>query len=114
VSTAEQEREIWRKAYQDLAGPGWVVEYASRDGNYTEHLNGVPWHKAELPPWRHDCTPQTRGVIGLDTVERCACGATLFRGRGGWIEKNQTRISRGEKPGLVQQVRGKHRWWPWS
>jgi len=54
------------------------------------HLDGVEWLHAPLP-WRwHKCKPQTRGVIGFETVYRCACGAISNNGLD-WIEKNSRR-----------------------
>ena len=62
------------------------------------HADGVAWHAAPLPPFEHDCKPQTTGWIGFDYIERCACGAGRMGTRRPWINKNETRILRGETP----------------
>jgi hypothetical protein len=62
------------------------------------HCDGIPWNKAPLPEWDHECFTWTSGYLGLEMVRRCACGA-MARGRGGpWISKNETRRGRGETP----------------
>jgi hypothetical protein len=64
--------------------------------DYLESLDGVLWADAPLPyPWHH-CQPQTRGLIGLNYTERCACGAIRMSARGPWVEKNQTRRHRAK------------------
>jgi hypothetical protein len=75
---------------------GWVRTF--EDGaDYIESLDGVCWADAPLPyPW-HRCEPQTRGWLGLNCSERCACGATRLDGRGPWMEKNQTRRDRARR-----------------
>jgi hypothetical protein len=73
--------------------PGWVRTRTS-DGGYVESLGGVLWADAPLPPRWHRCTTQTRGWIGLNWIERCACGATKLDGR--WIGKNETRHHRAQ------------------
>lgn len=43
-----------------------------------KHKDGVPWHKAPVPPGDHHCWVQTSGWTGeegLTQVLRCACGA---------------------------------------
>lgn len=78
-----------------------------------EHKDGVPWHKADLPPWDHECWVQTRGWVRMfDLVERCACGAVRMGGPShSWIEVNQTRTSRGEKPPVSLKPRRRLRSW---
>ena len=72
----------------------WTRAYENGT-DYIESLNGVEWNKAPLPlPW-HRCRTQTRGRLGFDYVERCACGATRLSGH--WIERNQTRKTRARK-----------------
>ena len=70
----------------------YVTAHISPDGKLeVEHLNGVAWHDAPLPSRWHRCWPQTRAWMDYFTkVERCACGATRFDGRG-WVGKNETR-----------------------
>jgi hypothetical protein len=70
-----------------------VLAHRSDDGS-TEisHLNGVPWHEAPLPRRWHFCEPQTQGWRSFFTlVERCACGAKRFDGRGRWKDRNSRR-----------------------
>lgn len=78
-----------------------------------KHKDGVPWHKAGLPPWDHECWVQTRGWLHeIDLVERCACGAVRMGGPTHcWIEVNQTRINRGKaRPVLPKLKRGLRSW----
>lgn len=58
-----------------------------------ESLNGVPWHEAKLPFWVHRCKAQSWGMVQGHFVERCACGASRFDGRG-WFGRNETRRMR--------------------
>lgn len=68
------------------AGTGFVVGWQSRDGaEWIAHLDGVAWHDAPAPPARHEHWVQTRGLFGLELVERCPCGATRLGGHPGWI-----------------------------
>lgn len=76
----------------------WVLTYEGGEGlNNTriESIDGIEWADAPLPyPW-HKCTPQTRGWVGLNYTERCACGGIRLDGRyGHWMEKNATLKSR--------------------
>lgn len=67
----------------------WLSTDLYESAQLIEHLDGVPWWKAPIPPKRHNCTPQTRAL--LHDVERCACGALQFRhgpGSGVWGERN--------------------------
>lgn len=55
------------------------------DGQYIEHRDDVQWFEAEphLRLWqRHRW--QTRGLSGLDFIERCSCGAMRREGKGRW------------------------------
>lgn len=58
-----------------------------------EHLDGVPWYEAPVPPLDHECWSQTVGWIGLNQWTRCACGAlgkaNLRTGRFDWDYKNE-------------------------
>lgn len=69
------------------AADGWVA-----DGTL-EHLHGVPFHQATTPRRLHACRAQTRGHVGDDLVERCACGASR-RNKGPWLERNSARKAR--------------------
>ena len=73
----------------------WIADPRFEKGSETtmEHRNGVEWADAPLPFWLHRCKPQTRGWVGFDRVERCACGATRFplRFGKGWTGRNETR-----------------------
>lgn len=75
----------------------WVLTHEHGDGLSNvriESINGVDWHAAPLPyPW-HQCFPQTRGWIGLNYTERCACGAIRFSARERWMDRNATRKAR--------------------
>jgi hypothetical protein len=42
---------------------------------WIEHLRGIPWWEAGIPPRNHQCWAQTRGFIRLNLTQRCACGA---------------------------------------
>jgi len=67
-----------------------------------QHLNGVPWFEATVPPTVHVCVVQTQGFSGLHQYFRCACGAiSEYRGRTPlhWDERN-TRVAAK-----------KHHWW---
>jgi hypothetical protein len=61
----------------------------SRD--WIEHLHGVDWYDAPVPPHRHTCWPQTRGWIDGEMSERCACGAFRYADLGVWIDRNTRR-----------------------
>lgn len=71
----------------------WVRTYENGI-DYSESLDGVIWADAPLPRRWHRCTPQTRGWLGANYTERCACGATRLRASGPWIYKNETRKGR--------------------
>jgi hypothetical protein len=58
------------------------------------HFDGVPWWEAPIPRRVHRCRPQTRGTIGGDSVERCACGAIRQPGWSSWINRNERRQGR--------------------
>jgi len=64
-----------------------------------QDVGGVPWYNAPLPRRWHRCRRQTYGWIGMDYVERCACGAMRLSGRGGWMDKNERRKSHVRKVG---------------
>lgn len=56
-----------------------------------EHVDGIPWHDAPVPPRLHRCKPQTKGWVNFFTqVDRCACGAIRMDG-GRWMERNARR-----------------------
>lgn len=77
------------------------VQWVRRDfGNgldYLESIDDVLWADAPLPPRLHRCRPQTRGWVGLDYVERCACGAARMSSRAPWVNKNETRQARKQR-----------------
>ena len=75
--------------------PDWQLAYKAPDGSLElEHLDGVGWFDAPLPPRFHRCRPQTRAWTGyVDRVYRCPCGAISEDGKH-WLEKNQTRKNR--------------------
>lgn len=55
---------------------------------YLEHRDGIDWLYAPKP-WRfHRCRPQTRGWVGWDHVQRCACGAIRLREDYPWMDRN--------------------------
>lgn len=56
----------------------------------TDHVGGVPWYDAPVPPVRHRCTPQTSEWQGVTRRQRCACGAVRIDG-GVWINRNARR-----------------------
>ena len=53
-------------------------------------VDGVYWYEAKMPRRFHRCYAHTTGVVGLNLVERCACGAIRYSGSG-WMEKNSRR-----------------------
>lgn len=58
------------------------------------HTDGIQWWEAKIPRRWHKCKPQTQGWLGLDFIERCACGAIGRTGPGGrhiWMERNARR-----------------------
>jgi hypothetical protein len=70
-----------------------------------QHLDGVPWHDAEPPPWNHECWAQSKYNHAGKLVHRCACGAIrearycyFDDERDVWQWVNETRTSRGERP----------------
>jgi hypothetical protein len=65
----------------------WVRTYEN-GLNYSESLGGVVWAEAPVPARWHRCQPQTRGRIGPDYIERCACGAIRDGACGPWARKN--------------------------
>jgi hypothetical protein len=78
----------------------WVTTHKHGEGlrqTTIEDLDGVSWHDAPLPSRWHHCKPQTRGWIGLNYTERCACGAIRLSARDPWMEKNQTRHGRARQ-----------------
>lgn len=83
-------RRAGQRAYrfdtQVAAIERWVPVAGSGDVEL-EHLDGVPWYKAPLPPRIHSCTPQTRGWSGFQRIKRCACGGTWIMD--GWCGKNE-------------------------
>jgi hypothetical protein len=81
----------------------WVTAYPGTSAAL-EHLDGIPWHRAEVPPWDHQCLAQTRGVSDGDRVYRCPCGAVALHDTSYWSEVNRTRTGRGEQP-------PRRRWW---
>lgn len=53
-------------------------------------LDGVPWDKAELPPWWHRCHAQTCTIYsnGLSHKDRCACGGERWGVFGKWTRRD--------------------------
>ncbi len=77
----------------------WVREWARGD-EHVDHLHGVPWHDAAYPHPKHECLPQTCGMVRVQglppmRIARCACGAVDFGD--GWTDRN----SRYEQPGIL-------------
>lgn len=59
-----------------------------------QSVNGALWYEAKMPSRFHRCYAHTSGWVGLEEVQRCACGAirnTRFRG---WLERNSRRKER--------------------
>lgn len=76
-------------------GATWVRTW--EDGpDYLESIGGVAWGDGpnDPPPWWHRCSPQTRGRIDGDHVERCRCGAARHGMYGPWLYRNETRKAR--------------------
>lgn len=56
------------------------------------HLGGVAWFDAPLPPEDHECWPQTTGSTDtLLFVQRCPCGAIRLNPYRDFMEKNSRR-----------------------
>lgn len=77
------------------------------------HLGGVPWYRAEEPPWDHDCWAQTTSSIM--SIERCPCGGMRnpLRPEWAWFNRNENRKNRGETERLIERVvrrRAARRW----
>lgn len=67
--------------------------------DYVEHLDGVDWFYADVPPRWHRCWPQTRGWVSVyrELVERCACGSLRFDGHGPWVDRNSRKRETAEE-----------------
>lgn len=67
-------------------------ENNSQGDPFIEHLRGIPWWEAAIPPRKHECWAQTRGFISLNSVQRCPCGAIRMPrhklDRVGWSDRN--------------------------
>lgn len=59
------------------------------DDTQIAHRDGIAWHEAKRPFPLHKCRAQTTGFIGLQAVERCACGAIRGNNYSGWLRKNE-------------------------
>lgn len=70
----------------------YLVAYTSPDGSFqVEHLDGVGWCEAPIPPADHACWAQTKGWTNyFDLTERCACGAIRADryGTHDWLDRN--------------------------
>lgn len=66
------------------------LDLSSQD-NELKHIDGVPWHDAELPPANHRCWPQTDAWIMFRQVQRCACGAIRESDYPTWDRVNERR-----------------------
>lgn len=64
----------------------WDREWVG-DLDYVEHRGSVWWHDTAVPRRWHRCRAQSRGWVGLNYYERCACGG-LNINRWGWVERN--------------------------
>lgn len=64
--------------------PQWVTWVDTGD-TFIENLDGVAWADAPAPGRWHRHQPQTRGILGFDLVERCACGAMRQREGRPWL-----------------------------
>lgn len=84
---------------------GFVVGWQSQDGaDWLAHLDGVAWHDAPAPPAKHEHWAQTRGLIRLELVDRCPCGAIHFGGLPGWAEERPEQRRVGVSPATTS-------WW---
>jgi hypothetical protein len=85
----------------------WVRDPDSTDELKIQHLGGLWWYIAELPPRWHKCYPQSRAwdkrrlrseprdetgwvrPIVPVLIERCACGGVRMGGLiGDWMDRN--------------------------
>jgi hypothetical protein len=71
--------------------PVWARTFIDPDtGEFLEHAPGGHWYEVPVPPRRHRCHAQTRGVMCGLYVERCACAAIRTNGARRWTERNTT------------------------
>jgi hypothetical protein len=63
-------------------------EFAGDPLSYVEHRDGIEWLYAPKPRRWHRCKPQTRGLVRMGFVERCACGATRIDHYSHWMDRN--------------------------
>jgi hypothetical protein len=104
MSASKRARRELRKLLAVII-PRWsppTGEYVAEerpDGQFTldfmEHLNGVGWWDAPVPPKGHRCYAQTRALARTAYVRRCACGAisldsppAIKHGADHWLERN--------------------------
>jgi hypothetical protein len=72
----------------------YVVDPQAVGVTDVEHLDGVSWSDAPLPPVNHECWAQTRGWYKMfERIYRCACGAVGGPGEP-WIRKNERQRAR--------------------
>lgn len=79
---------------------GWVRQW-QHGREFVDHLRGIPWRDATIPPPDHQCIAQTRALVRiaglpLMPMARCACGAVqvdrVWEGR-----NSRTTRKRGEE-----------------
>lgn len=101
VSPHEQGKSMNIKSWfyhggKEVAVPtNWVRQTIPGLGplEYMEHVDGVDWFYAPVPPHKHSCTPQTRGFMNGTYVERCACGAIKLGQSKYWMDRDSRTVS---------------------
>jgi hypothetical protein len=90
-----------------------MSEYVWEDGPlFVKHLDGVKWYEAPVPPRRHKCWAQTKGMLPSgEEVERCACGAVKNPKYRSWLEVNSRKTQ--DDDGIYRSIPSgvKDSWW---
>lgn len=92
-----------------------VNPYRTGDGaephTAVEHLDGLPWYTASIPPARHDCWRQSWHLneAGHLWLERCPCGGirTYRDGRPStpwWCGRNTRATGRVLSPSIIRRA----------
>lgn len=87
-----ENRNTRRTGRKQKPAPRWVLRPTESVYELEIHdLGGVHWYEAPVPHPFHRCTPQTRGYVRFDYIERCACGAARYSRTGPWARRNDRR-----------------------
>jgi hypothetical protein len=91
---AERAAPAAGKRGRDVADDRCWVRTWENGSDWIECLDGITRGDGRLPGWFHRCSPQARGRMNGDYVERCNCGAIRDEPSGPWMRRNETRIMR--------------------